>query len=403
MELTEAALAGLFEDLGPHLGERQRRLLAGALSKALGRGGQSRVVEASGMSSHTVWRGAKEIREGIEPIDGERAEGAGAKSAAERQPGLVDALDELVDPGSRGDPMSPLRWTSKSTYELAGALQEFGFKASAELVRRMLHGMGYSLQATAKQNEGRTHPDRDGQFRFINDLAAQRLDSDEPVISVDTKKKELVGDYANGGREWQPKGEPERVDVHDFPKPGSSKAVPYGIYDIANDEGWVSVGDSGDTAEFATATIRRWWDTMGANRFPDATRLMITADCGGSNGYRVRAWKWHLQALADHTGLEITVAHYPPGTSKWNRIEHRLFSYISMNWRGRPLTDIATIVNLIAATTTTTGLTVQAHYDPANYQTGIKISDTQMEQINITRHDWHGDWNYTIKPGPPPP
>jgi hypothetical protein len=258
------------------------------------------------------------------------------------------ALDELVHPETRGSPMSPLRWTSKSTYMLAAELVERGFRASAEWVRRTLRRLGYSLQAPAKENEGTSHPDRDAQFRYINDLAALCLVATEPVISVDTKKKELIGQYANGGREWQPKGAPERVNVHDFADRSlgeHAKAIPYGIYDLANDEGWVSVGDVADTAEFAVASIQRWWDTMGRDRFPNATKLMITADGGGSNGSRVRAWKWHLARLAADTGLEVTVCHYPPGTSKWNKIEHRLFSFISLNWRGRPLTDIRTIVS----------------------------------------------------------
>ena len=261
--------------------------------------------------------------------------------------------------------------------------------------------MGYSLQAQSKQTEGRQHPDRDGQFGYLNDVAGRLVADDQPVISVDTKKKELIGDYANRGREWQPSGEPTRVKVHDFKDPGLgefAKAVPYGVYDVANDEGWVSVGDVADTAEFAVSSIRRWWNQMGRARFPDATELLITADAGGSNGYRVRAWKFHLARLAAETGLEITVCHYPPGTSKWNKIEHRLFSFISMNWRGRPLTSIRTIVELIAATTTKTGLTVQAAYDPSWYPTGVKITDAQLAAIPLTRHDWHGDWNYTIHP-----
>ncbi len=398
MELSEAALVEFFDDVMDHLGERQRRLVAGALAKALGRGGQARVVEASGMSTHTLWRGVKEIRDGVEPSERQRAEGAGDKAATVKQPGLLESLDELVDPGSRGDPMSPLRWTAKSTYELAGVLQEAGYVVSAELVRRLLHQLKYSLQATAKQNEGRTHPDRDGQFRYLNDEATERLGGDEPVISVDTKKKELVGDFANGGREWQPKGDPDRVNVHDFPDPVLGKAVPYGIYDLAHDEGWVAVGQSADTSEFAVNTIARWWETLGSVRFPQARRLLITADARGSNGYRVRAWKWYLQRLADDTGLEITVCHYPPGTSKWNRIEHRLFSFITMNWRGRPLTDLATIVELIGSTKTATGLTVQAHHDPGVYERGIKITKAEMDQIRLHAHEWHGDWNYTIRP-----
>jgi hypothetical protein len=295
--------------------------------------------------------------------------------------------------------MSGLRWTLKSTYQLSRDLTERGFSASAELVRRLLHQMGYSLQAPAKQLEGTAHPDRDGQFRYLNDQVTERLAAGEPVISVDTKKKELIGRYANGGTEWQPAGEPEQVNDHDFADRALgefAKAIPYGVYDVGNDEGWVNVGDCADTAEFAVESIKRWWNQIGRHRFPNATRLLVTADCGGSNGYRVRAWKKHLADLAAETGLEITVCHYPPGTSKWNKIEHRLFSFISINWRGRPLTDIRTIIELIAATTTQTGLTVQAAYDPTWYPTGVKISNDDFAAIPLHRHDWHGEWNYDL-------
>ncbi len=306
--------------------------------------------------------------------------------------------------------MSALRWTLKSTYELARDLQAEGFSVSAELVRRLLHELGYSLQAPAKQTEGSAHLDRDGQFNHINDWASARLAGNEPVISVDTKKKELSGNYANGGTEWQPRGvegngslagEPERVNVHDFSDRTLgefAKAIPYGVYEVGNHEGSVSVGDDAASAEFAVESIRRWWNTLGRVRFPGATRLMITADAGGSNGYRVRAWKWHLAALAAETGLTITVCHYPPGTSKWNNIEHRLFSFISINWRGKPQTDIRTIVELIAATTTQTGLTVQAAHDPNWYPTGVRISDDEYATTPLVPHVWHGEWNYEINP-----
>ena len=385
----------------PHLGERQRRVVAGALAEALGHGGQRFVVDASLMSTSTMSRAVREVRAGIEPSDRQRVTGGGDRPAIEKQPGLLEALDELVHPDTRGNPMSPLRWTLKSTYELARALTGKGFEASAELVRRLLHQSGYSLQAPAKQNEGTQHPDRNAQFEYLNRLVTEYLAAGDPVISVDTKKKELIGDYANGGREWQPEGEPVRVGTHDFPDRAlgeHAKAIPYGIYDLANNEGWVNVGDTADTAEFAVESIRRWWHQHGQQRFPNASRLLVTADAGGSNGYRPRAWKWFLAQLAAETGLAITIVHYPPGTSKWNRIEHRLFSFISMNWRGRPLTDIRTIVQLIASTTTDTGLTVQAVYDPGWYAKGIKITDTQLAQIPLQRHDWHGDWNYTITP-----
>ena len=404
MELSGEGLAGFFATVMPHLEERQRRVVAGAMVEALGRGGQARVVEASKMSSSTVNTATREVRAGIEPSDRQRAPGAGAKPAIERQPGLLAALDELVHPETRGNPMSLLRWTLKSTYRLADELTDKGYAVSAELVRRLLHQMGYSLQAPAKENEGTAHPDRDGQFRYLNDLADDFVADGQPVVSVDTKKKELIGNYANGGRDWQPAGEPERVEVHDFADRALgefAKAVPYGVYDPANDEAWVSVGDSADTAEFAVESIRRWWNQMGKTRFPNATRLMITADAGGSNGYRVRAWTKHLAELATETGLRITVCHYPPGTSKWNKIEHRLFSFISMNWRGRPLTDIRTIVELITNTTTTSGLTVQAAYDPNWYPTGVKITDRDFKALPVEGHDWHGDWNYTITPTTP--
>ena len=401
MEASDVELGVLFGSVMPHLNEVQRRLVAGAVARSLGHGGKSRVAAASGLSRNTVIKGQGEVETGVEPSDRLRAPGAGDKKAIDKQPGLLAALDELVHPDTRGNPMSPLRWTLKSTYELARELSALGFQASAELVRRTLHDMGYSLQAPAKQNEGSAHPDRDGQFNHINALAAERLGVGEPVISVDTKKKELIGNYANGGREWQPAGEPDRVNVHDFPDRALgefAKAIPYGVYDIANNAGWVSVGDVADTAEFAVESIRRWWNTLGRDRFPDATRLLITADAGGSNGYRVRAWKSHLAALAAETGLTITVCHYPPGTSKWNKIEHKLFSFISMNWRGKPLTDIRTIIELISATTTQTGLTVQAVYDPTWYPKGEKISNTDFNALPLRPHHWHGEWNYDLTP-----
>jgi transposase len=392
-------LSEFFSTVMPHLNEVQRRVVAGSMARALGHGGKSAVAAAAGLSRNTVIKAQAEVEVGIEPSERLRAPGAGDKPAIDKQPGLLEALDELVHPDTRGTPMSLLRWTLKSTYQLAEDLTGRGFKVSAELVRRLLHQMGYSLQAPAKHNEGSAHPDRDGQFAYLNDLAAEHVAAGQPVISVDTKKKELIGNYANGAREWQPAGAPTRVNVHDFADRALgefAKAIPYGIYDTVNDQGWVSVGDSADTAEFAVESIRRWWNEMGRTRFPDATRLMITADAGGSNGYRVRAWKWHLARLAAETGLTITVCHYPPGTSKWNKIEHRLFSFISINWRGRPLTDIATIVQLIGATSHTGGLTVRCAYDPNWYPTGVRISDANHDSIPLTRHDWHGDWNYTI-------
>lgn len=399
MDVAEDAMRDFFLAVLPHLDERQRRLVVGAAAVMVGRGGKTRVAELSGVSRPTVAKGAAEIESGAEVTDRVRAPGAGEKLAIDKQPGLLAALDELVHPETRGDPMKPLRWTLRSTYELARLLSEQGYTVSAELVRRLLHQMGYSLQAPAKQVEGASHPDRNGQFEYLNGIVAERVAAGEPVISVDTKKKELFGNYANGGREWRPKGEPERVNTHDFADSALgeyAKAIPYGIYDIGNDEGWVSVGDVADTAEFAVEAIRRWWNSTGTTRFPNATTLTITADGGGSNGHRVRAWKFHLAALAAETGLDVTVCHYPPGTSKWNKIEHRLFSFISMNWRGRPLTSIRTMIELISATTTQTGLKVSASYDPNWYPKGVKITDTQFNALPLTRHDWHGDWNYTL-------
>ena len=350
------------------------------------------------MSRNTVITGMREVAAGAEPSDRVRAPGAGPKPLIDTQPGLLEALDELVHPETRGTPMSLLRWTSKSTAKLADELVRKGYRISADTVGRLLRYLGYSLQAPSKQNEGTRHPDRDRQFRYLNDQAGEHLDGGQPAISVDTKKKELVGDYANGGREYQPAGDPERVSTHDFVDPELGRAIPYGVYDLSNDEGWVSVGDTADTAEFAVNSIRSWWQQMGAERFPDATRLLITADAGGSNGYRVRAWKVHLARLAAETGLTITVCHYPPGTSKWNRIEHRMFSFISMNWRGRPLRSYRTIVELIAATTTNSGLHIRADRDLEYYEKGVKISNAELAAVPLTAHHWHGEWNYTIHP-----
>jgi hypothetical protein len=398
VDVTSEGLARLFEVMMPLLDERQRRLLAGAAAEMLGRGGQARVTEASGMSRSTVIAGMKEVAGGASPTGRVRAPGAGPKTAVDTQPGLAEALDELVDPETRGNPMSLLRWTSKSTAKLARELLRQGFQVSDDTVGRILKRMGYSLQSPAKVKEGTAHPDRDGQFRYLHSVAQRFVAEGQPVISVDTKKKELVGPYDNGGVEYQPKGRPERVNVHDFVDPELGRAIPYGVYDETNNERWVSVGDTADTAEFAVNAIRSWWTQMGRARFPGATKLLITADAGGSNGYRVRAWKAELAKLASETGLEITVCHYPPGTSKWNRIEHRMFSFITMNWRGRPLTTYRTIIELIAGTTTDTGLTIRAERDTEWYATGVRITDTQMAALPLTRHDWHGDWNYTLAP-----
>jgi len=399
VEVTAEALARFFEVVLPHLNEVQRRVVAGATAEMFGRGGKTAVATASGMSRNTVIKAQSEVEAGIEPSSRLRAVGGGDKPLSDKQPGLLEALDELVHPETRGNPMSLLRWTSKSSTKLADELAGQGYDVSSRTVLRLLHQLGYSLQANAKVTEGRQHPDRDAQFRYLNDQAGRFSTDDQPVISVDTKKKELIGDYANGGAEWAPAGEPDRVQVHDFADRALgefAKAIPYGIYDVTNDEGWVSVGDVADTAEFAVEAIRRWWYAMGRDRFPAAARLLVTADAGGSNGYRVRAWKFHLAALAAETGLDITVCHYPPGTSKWNRIEHRMFSFITMNWRGRPLTSLRTIIELISATTTSAGLSVQAAHDPNWYPKGVKITDAELAALPLAPHDFHGEWNYTI-------
>jgi hypothetical protein len=399
VEITGEGLERFFEVVMPHMNELQRRVVAGATAEMLGRGGKTAVATASKMSRNTVIKAEREVAAGIEPSERLRAIGGGDTSLVDEQPGLLEALDELVHPDTRGNPMSLLRWTSKSSTKLAADLVRQGFEVSSRSVLRLLHVLGYSLQANAKVTEGAQHPDRDSQFRYLNDIAADFVADSAPVISVDTKKKELVGDYANGGSEWSPVGQPQRVQVHDFAdrllgKRG--KAIPYGIYDLVNDEGWVSVGDIADTAQFAVQAIRGWWEQMGRARFPDADRLLITADAGGSNGYRLRAWKVELARLAAEIGIPITVCHYPPGTSKWNRIEHRMFSFITMNWRGRPLTSVRTIIELISATSTDTGLSIQAAYDPNWYPKGVKITDRQLAAVPLQPHDWHGDWNYTI-------
>ena len=394
----EESLAAKFQVLFPHLDERQRRLLMGAEARALGHGGIRLVARAAGAREATVAQGAAELDSGGEPLGRARRPGGGRKRVAEVDPGLRPALLALVEPDTRGDPVSPLRWTTKSTRHLAAELTRQGHRISADTVGDVLREEGFSLQGNAKTIEGRQHPDRDAQFRYISDRVAEHLAAGEPVISVDTKKKEKIGNFASNGAEWEPEGRPVRVRDHDFPDAELGKAVPYGIYDVAANAGWVNVGTDGDTAAFAVESVRRWWQAVGAPGYPDAARLLITADAGGSNSYRTRAWKTELAALAAQTGLDITVCHFPPGTSKWNKIEHRLFSAISMNWRGRPLTSHEVIVQTIAATTTRTGLTVRAQLDTGLYPTGVKISDQQMAALAITRHDFHGDWNYCLHP-----
>ncbi|MCA1672384.1 MAG: ISAzo13 family transposase [Actinobacteria bacterium] len=386
--------------MSPVLDERQRRLLAGATARMLGRGGTTLVARVSGMSRNTVTDGAKEIDAGVEPSDRVRREGGGPPRLIDLDPDLLTDLDDLVEPDARGDPMSPLRWTLKSTRSLTAALVAMGHKVSHMTVHDLLGKMGYSLQATAKTVEGAQHPDRNAQFEHINATAKAFQGAGQPVISVDCKKKELVGEvpgYKNAGREWQPKGKPERAGVHDFPDPDMPKAIPYGVFDIGANEGWMSVGDDHDTATFAVNAIRRWWQTMGVQRYPKAKRLMVTADAGGSNGYRNRLWKVELAKLAAEIGLDISVCHYPPGTSKWNKIEHRLFSFVTNNWRGRTLTSYRTIVELIGATTTETGLKVRAEWDQGYYPTGTQITDAELAALPLKPDKWHGEWNYTLK------
>jgi len=398
VEGVAAALAGKFEMLFPYLDERQRRLVLGAEARSLGHGGIRLVARSAGVTEAMVSRGVRDLSGDVELRGRVRRAGAGRKRLADADPGLRLALLALVEPDERGDPMSPLRWTTKSTRRLAVELTAQGHRISADTVADLLRAEGFSLQGNAKTLEGAQHADRDAQFGYLNEQARTFQAAGQPVISVDTKKKELVGDFANPGVAWRPVGDPARVNVHDFPSDGLGTAVPYGIYDTAANTGWVNVGTDHDTAMFAVASIRRWWQAAGMVTYPAATRLLISADAGGSNGYRSRAWKTELAALAAETGLAITVCHLPPGTSKWNKIEHRLFSYITMNWRGRPLTSHEVVVNLIAATTTRTGLHVHAELDTASYPTGIRISDAQMAALPVTRHTFHGDWNYTLHP-----
>src|SRR5512142_120305 len=397
-EETGQVLAAKFAVIFPHLDERQRRLLMAAEARALGHGGIRLVARAAGVREATVSLGAGELEVGAEPLGRVRRVGGGRKRALDLDPGLRLALLALVEPDERGDPMSPLRWTTKSTRKLAAELTAQGHKVSADTVGDLLRAEGFSLQGNAKTIEGKQHPDRDAQFRYINEQVKAHQGTADPVISVDTKKKELAGQFKNAGREWRPKGQPVATRTHDFPEDSVGKAVPYGVYDITGNAGWVSVGTDHDTAAFAVESIRRWWKAAGSSDYPLARRLLITADAGGSNGYRTRAWKAELAALAVETGLEITCCHFPPGTSKWNKVEHRLFSHITMNWRGRPLTSHEVIVQTIAGTTTRTGLRVHAELDTGAYDTGIKISDRQMDALPLSRHDWHGDWNYTLRP-----
>ena len=391
-----------FAALLPALNERGRRLAAAAEARSLGYGGVARVARASGVSVSTIWRGLRDLKKPGPRMDASkvRRPGGGRKNLVATEPRLAADLDSLVEPATRGDPESPLRWTCKSLRVLSTQLQAMGHAISYPTVGSLLRQSGYSLQGNQKAKEGTRHPDRNAQFEYIYREIRRQQSSGQPVISVDTKKKELVGDFKNAGREWRPRGKPQRVRVHDFLLPAKGKAIPYGVYDLTRNAGWVSVGIDHDTAAFAVNSIRRWWRTMGRRAYPKARTLLITADSGGSNGVRTRLWKWELQRLATESGLSISVRHFPPGTSKWNKIEHRLFSFISQNWRGRPLASLAVIISLIAATRTRAGLTVRCELDPGRYPEGEKISDAQMSSLKIERARFHGDWNYTIHPTP---
>ena len=387
-----------FELLSPFLDEKTRRLMAGAEADAIGFGGISIVSDTTGMSRDTVRRGVEELQ-GQAPHSGSiRRPGGGRKKTVESDPTLREDLEELLHPTERGDPESPLRWTSKSVRHLAGELQRMGHQTSHRMVAEMLHDLGYSLQANRKTLEGSSHPDRDAQFEHINRQAQEYLATADPVISVDTKKKELVGEFKNGGREWCPKGMAEKVKVHDFLEPELGRAIPYGVYDLASNSGWVSVGVDHDTAQFAAETLHRWWPEMGSQVYPEAEGLLITADSGGSNSSRSRLWKVSIQGLADLLGFPISVCHFPPGTSKWNKIEHRMFCHITQNWRGRPLTSREVVVNLIGNTRTKTGLEIHSELDEGAYQTAIKVTNAELAAVRLKKDPFHGEWNYTILP-----
>jgi hypothetical protein len=404
--VDEDAVRKRFELLAPVLDERLRRLAASAEAEAIGRGGISLVSKATGVSRRAMRVGRQELRDlksggqrfPAAPSQGIRKPGGGRKKTVDKDPTLREDLNALVDPATCGDPESPLRWTCKSVRKLAMELSVMGHETSHRIVAELLHEMGYSLQANRKAREGVDHPDRDAQFRYINNQMHNALASGEPAISVDTKKKELVGDFKNGGREWRPKGQPEEVRVHDFKIKELGRVAPYGVYDIGENVGWVGVGTDHDTAEFAVATIRNWWRRMGSPIYPRARSILMTADGGGSNGSRLRLWKTELQRFVDETAIPVTVCHFPPGTSKWNKIEHRLFSFITQNWRGKPLVSHEVIVNLIAATTTESGLRVHAEIDASEYPPGKKVTDAELAEVNIQRHKFHGEWNYTILP-----
>jgi len=394
----EAILVEKYAALEAVLDERGRRLWAAAEARAIGYGGESLVSAATGLSRVTIRHGCAELESGSTDLHRIRRPGAGRPGIEQTQPGVMQALEALVDPLTRGDPSSPLRWTCKSRAKLSAALSKAGWRVSSTTVGRLLNELGYSLQSVRKSREGTSHPDRNGQFEHINATAEDFLERGQPVVSVDTKKKELVGDFKNNGREWQPKGTPEKSLVHDFPQDAEGKAIPYGIYDMGRNEAWVNVGRDHDTPAFAVASIRRWWNAMGKSRYPQADELFITADAGGSNGYRSRAWKHELQKFADETQLRVRVSHFPPGTSKWNKIEHRLFCHITQNWRGKPLRTFETIVDLIGNTRTSAGLRVKAALDKRKYPTGVKTSNAEMKALSLHVDEYRGEWNYALHP-----
>jgi hypothetical protein len=399
---TAERIRRAYESLRPEMDERMRRQWAAAEARSLGYGGVTAVASATGLSRTTVAAGSAELdlpayQRACEAARVRRP-GGGRRSLTENDPRLLAALEAVIEPVTRGDPESPLRWTCKSTRRLADELTRMGHPIGRETVASLLREAGYSLQADRKTREGSSHPDRDAQFRYIDRMVRGRLDKEQPAVSVDTKKKELIGDFKNNGREWHPNGQPPSVRVHDFQDKTLGKVIPYGVYDILNDQGWVSIGTDHDTAQFATHSIHSWWARMGCRSFKRAENLLITADGGGSNGSRCRLWKVCLQELADELGIQLVVCHFPPGTSKWNKIEHRLFSFITQNWRGRPLESRETVLNLITHTTTRSGLVVKAALDTAIYQTAIKVTDAEMASVRMIRHRFHGDWNYTIKP-----
>lgn len=399
MDAREADIAERYRLISGELDERQRRIWAAVEARSFGRGGIAATARACELAENTVRNGLRDLDTYQRPPEGKvRRPGAGRKRVEEGDPSLLDDLAAVLTDGTRGDPERPLLWSSKSLRNLADALNEKTHRVDFRTIPRLLAKLGYTLQANRKAREGSNHPDRDSQFRHINGVAEAAIAAQEPVISVDTKKKELVGSFKNGGREWRPQGTPIEVNTHDFPSYAEGKAVPYGVYDPAANEGFVSVGITADTAQFSVASIEAWWRQLGRERYPEATTLTITADCGGSNGYRTRLWKTELQRLADETGLQITVCHLPPGTSKWNKVEHRLFSFISANWRGRPLTSHQVVVNLIAATKTNAGLKVYARLDQRDYPKAVKVSDEQLGAVNLTGDEFHPEWNYTIKP-----